>query len=212
MKVSKAALKSWVKITIGMFILSFGIINLHEPFRITEGGVLGGILLIHHWTNFSIPLISLALDAMCYGIAFKSFGLKFILKSLVTSVILSIFLKFWGAMPHFLPFLEDYPLVVAIVAGLAVGIGVGLSVSGGASSGGDDALALVISKKLKIKLSSAYLFTDLSVLLLSLSYIEPYRILFSLVTVTISSFTIDFIVNRISGDNQLLGDIVVTNT
>ena len=61
----------------------------------------------------------------------------------------------------------------------------------GGSCGGDDALALVISKATGWRLSRAYLFTDLTVLLLSLSYIPLRRIAFSLVTVTVSSLIID---------------------
>lgn len=43
------------------------------------------------------------------------------------------------------------------------------------------------------RLSRSYLFTDLTVLALSLSYIPVRRIVFSLVTVTISSYLIDWI-------------------
>ena len=63
----------------------------------------------------------------------------------------------------------------------------------GGSSGGDDALALVILKLTGWRLSRAYLFTDLTVLFASLSYIPFRRIAFSLVTVTVSSLLIDFI-------------------
>ena len=61
------------------------------------------------------------------------------------------------------------------------------------SSGGDDALALVIAQKTGWRLSRAYLFTDLTVLGLSLTYIAPLRIVWSLVTVTVSSLLIDFV-------------------
>ena len=57
----------------------------------------------------------------------------------------------------------------------------------------DDALALVIHKLTGWRLSRAYLFTDLTVLFASLSYIPFRRIAFSLVTVTVSSLLIDFI-------------------
>jgi len=63
-----------------------------------------------------------------------------------------------------------------------------------ASAGGDDALALSIHKVFGLKLSRCYLFTDLSVLLLSLSYIPLSKIVFSLITVFISSPLIDFVV------------------
>ena len=76
-----------------------------------------------------------------------------------------------------------------------MGIGVGLVIRQGGSSGGDDALALVISKLTRCRISRAYLFTDLTVLLLSLSYIPFQRIAFSLITVTLSSLLIDMVQN-----------------
>ena len=44
--------------------------------------------------------------------------------------------------------LGGMPLVAAAVGGVFVGVGVGLVVRAGGAAGGDDALALVISKKL----------------------------------------------------------------
>ena len=92
-----------------------------------------------------------------------------------------------------LPDLSNRPLIAAVLGGVFVGIGVGLIVRQGGSSGGDDALALSISHLLRWRLSRAYLFTDVVVLLLSLSYIPVMRIAFSLITVTISSYLIDWI-------------------
>ena len=92
-----------------------------------------------------------------------------------------------------LPDLSGYPLTAAVLGALFVGIGVGLVVRQGGSSGGDDALALSIAKATRLRISQAYLFTDLTVLLLSLSYIPFRRIAYSLVTVTISSWLIDLL-------------------
>ena len=61
---------------------------------------------------------------------------------------------------------------------------------------GDDALALTIAHLTKWRIARAYLLTDITVLVLSLSYIPVSRIVFSLVTVTVSSFLIDFIQSR----------------
>lgn len=92
-----------------------------------------------------------------------------------------------------LPDLSAYPLLAAVFGSVFVGIGVGLIVRQGGSSGGDDALALSISRVTRWKLSRSYLFTDVTVLLLSLSYIPASRIVFSLITVTLSSHLIDWI-------------------
>ena len=66
-----------------------------------------------------------------------------------------------------------------------------LSARGRFSVCAGEALALTISHVTGWRLSGAYLFTDLTVLALSLSYIPFQRILFSLITVTASSFLID---------------------
>lgn len=92
-----------------------------------------------------------------------------------------------------LPDLSAHPLVASVLGGIFVGVGVGLIVRQGGSSGGDDALALTISHISHWKLSRSYLFTDVVVLLLSLTYIPVMRIVFSLITVTISSYLIDWI-------------------
>ena len=101
--------------------------------------------------------------------------------------------RLWEFTGPILPNLSDQPLLAALLGGCFVGVGVGLVVRQGGSSGGDDALALVIAKKTKWRLSRAYLFTDLTVLALSLTYIAPLRIIWSLVTVTTSSLLIDFV-------------------
>ena len=72
-----------------------------------------------------------------------------------------------------------------------MGLGVGLIVRQGGSSGGDDALALVIARISGWRLSRAYMFTDFVVLGLSLTYLPVGRIVFSLITVTVSSWLID---------------------
>ena len=94
-----------------------------------------------------------------------------------------------------LPNLSDYPLIAAVAGGIFVGVGVGIIVRQGGSSGGDDALALTISHLTHRRLSMAYLFTDLTVLTLSLTYIPFQRIIYSLVTVTVSSLLIDQVQN-----------------
>ena len=78
---------------------------------------------------------------------------------------------------------------------LFVGIGVGIVVREGGAAGGDDALALVISKRTGWRISQAYLITDLTVLGLSLTYIPFSKIVFSLMSVTISSYLVDKVQN-----------------
>lgn len=182
-----------ILIMVGAMICSFGIHNIHQQTSITEGGVIGLMLLIEHWMEFSPAYITPVLDLSCYLLAWKYLGGQFIKISIISTSCISAFYKVWEMFPPMLPDLSDTSLAAAVLGGLFVGIGVGMIVRQGGSSGGDDALALTISRVTGWRLSRAYLFTDLTVLALSLTYIPVARIVFSLVTVTISSYVIDWV-------------------
>ncbi len=177
----------------GAMICSFGIHNIHQRTGITEGGIIGLMLLVEHWLNISPAYITPVLDAACYLLAYKYLGGNFIKISIISTLFISGFYKIWEQFPPMLPDLSAYPLLAAIAGGIFVGIGVGLIIRQGGSCGGDDALALTISHDTGLRLSRAYLFTDIVVLVLSLTYIPVLRIIFSLITVTISSYLIDWV-------------------
>lgn len=180
-------------ILLGTAICSFGIYNIHRQTGVTEGGVLGMILLLNHWLNVSSSVLSVSLDILCYVLASRRLGIRFLIVSGFSSVCLSLFFRLWESFPPVLPTLYDKPLLAAILGALFIGVGVGIVIRNGGSCGGDDALALFISDTTGWRLSHSYLIADLTVLTLSLTYIPFMRIFFSLITVTLSSFIIDFI-------------------
>lgn len=180
-------------IMLGAMIYTFGVHNIHQRTNITEGGVIGLMLLIEHWMKVSPAYITPVLDIACYLLAFKILGGNFIKVSIISTMFVSGFYKIWELFPPMLPDLSEYPLIAAVLGGIFVGVGVGLVVREGGSSGGDDALALTISHRLHWRLSRSYLFTDTVILVLSLTYIPVMRIVFSLITVNISSALIDWI-------------------
>ena len=186
-------LKKILLILLGAMICSFGIHNIHQRTDITEGGIIGLMLLIEHWLKISPAYITPVLDIVCYLLAFRFLGANFIKISVISTSCISLFYKLWEQFPPMLPDLSSHPLVAAICGGVFVGIGVGLIVRQGGSSGGDDALALIIAHVTGWRLSRCYLFTDLTVLLLSLSYIPVSNIGFSLISVTISSLLVDWV-------------------
>ena len=187
------SVKKVLLIILGAMICTFGIHNIHQQTGITEGGVIGMMLLVENWLGISPALITPVLDIACYLLAFKYLGGRFIKISVISTLSVSLFYKIWELFPHMLPDLSAHPLAAARAGGLFVGVGGGIIVRQGGSSGGDDALALTISRVTRWRLSRAYLFTDLVVLGLSLTYIPFTKIVFSVITVTLSSFLIDHI-------------------
>lgn len=177
-----------ILIFLGAMIYSFGIHNIHQRTGITEGGILGMMILIEHWMGFSMAYITPVLDGLCYLTAYRFLGARFIRISAFSTLCVSCFFKLWEMLPPMLPDLYDRPLIAAILGGIMVGGGVGIIIRQGGSAGGDDALALTISRMFRWRLSRSYLFADVTVLTLSLTYIPLLRLVYSLITVTVSSY------------------------
>lgn len=186
----RAAVLHYGTLALGAAILAFGMFNVHSRTQVTEGGILGLTLLLHHWFGITPGVTGLVLDSLCYAIGFKMLGKSFLKNAIVASCCFSLFYNAFEAIGPLLPDLSSMPLVAALAGAVFVGVGVGLVVRAGGASGGDDALALVIAKLTGKNISFAYLFTDITVLVLSLSYIPVTRIFYSLITVTVSSFII----------------------
>lgn len=182
-------------ILLGAFILAFGMYNIHSRTIITEGGIWGIELLIFNWFDISPAITAPILDGTCYLMGVVFLGKEFIIKSLVGTLGYSVFYAILEQFPPLFPDLNGVPIVAAIVGAIFVGIGAGIVVRQGGACAGDDALALVISKKLHIKISQAYLFTDISVLLLSLTYIPFRQIAYSIITVLLSGWIIEKVQN-----------------
>ena len=180
----------YAQLLLGSAILAFGLFNVHSQSRITEGGVLGTTLLLQHWFGISPSISEAVLDVCCYLLGLKYLGKSFLRYALTATGGFALSYALFERMGYMLPSMLDQPLLAAVVGGLFVGVGVGLVVRVGGAAGGDDALALVIAKLLHWPVSRANLFTDLVVLLLSLTYIPLQNIACSLVTVTLSSFII----------------------
>lgn len=176
---------------LGSAVLAFGLFNVHSQSGVTEGGVLGTTLLLLHWLRISPALSSPILDGLCYLMGLRMLGWGFLKNAVFSSLSYAACYSVFERLGPVLPSLAAHPLAAAVLGGLFVGVGVGLVVREGGACGGDDALALVLSRLLRVRISRAYFLTDFVVLTLSLSYIPLRRILFSLLTTLISSFLIE---------------------
>lgn len=186
-------LRRIIMIMAGSFILAFGIYNVHSISGVTEGGVLGLILLLEHWFRISPSISSFVLNTLCFMMGLKVLGKSFIIYSLMAGGSFSVFYGILERFPRLFMGIVNYPLLAAISGAIFVGVGAGLCVKAGAAQGGDDAIAMVVNKVFNIPIEKVYLFSDIVVLLLSLSYIPLARIIYSLITVIISGQIIGYI-------------------
>ncbi len=171
---------------LGSIILSFGIYNIHSVSGVTEGGALGLTLLFENWWGISPAVTGAVINIVCYAVGIRTLGKDFILYSLISTLGFSGSYAVFEQFPRIYPAAAEMPLAAALIGAVFVGIGVGLAVRAGGAPTGDDALAMSLSKVFKINIEWIYLATDITVLALSLTYIPPRKIFYSLITVVIS--------------------------
>ena len=188
----RRSVKQIILVLIGSLILSFGLYNFNYQNNITEGGVLGFLLLLKNIFDIKLSIANLIIDIALLLIGYKFFGKKFIKYSILATISFSLSYSFFESIGPIIPKF-DILVLGSIVAGLFVGLGSGLVVRAGGAAGGDDALALVISKTTSLKIGKIYMITDFFVLGLSLVYLSLSQIALSLIAVSVSGKVVDFV-------------------
>lgn len=184
--INRKKVSSFLIILLGSAIQAFGLYHVHSCSGVTEGGVLGMTLLLHHWYEISPAASGAIMNLICYLIGWKVLGSGFIMYSMISAAGFSCVYRICEQFPLLWPELYYKPLLAAVLGALFIGIGVGICVRQGAAPGGDDALAMSISHIAGVRIETVYLISDLVVLGVALSYIPIQRIMYSLITVVLS--------------------------
>lgn len=182
----KTKIRNCVITFLSAAFLAFGMYNVHSISGITEGGVLGAVLLIQHWLHISPALSSLVLNGLCYLLGWRTFGKSFLVYSAVSALGYSLCYSICEQFPPIYPQIAQMPLAAAVAGSIFVGVGCGICVRIGAAPSGDDALSMSLSKLTGVPIQWVYLISDLVVLGLSLTYIPLRKIAYSLLTVLLS--------------------------
>ena len=185
-----------IRLLIGTMVVAFAISNIHARYQIAEGGQLGTELLFYNWFGVSPAISSLIIDIIIFTISFFVLGVKYFQNAIIGSLLYAAFYFLFQNIPFLLPDLSHDLLLATLLGGILVGIGCGLVVKSSGACGGDDSLALILSKVTKLDISISYFVLDLIVILMSLTYLKGINILYSLLTAAISSFIIGIIYRK----------------
>lgn len=179
-------MKSAFPIFLGSSFLAFGLYHIHSLAIITEGGALGLNLLLEYWFAVSPAITNFLFNLMSYLLGLKTLGREFLARSALAALCFSLSYAFFEQFPHLWPELVHHPLPAAIAGAIFVGIGTGICVRHNAAVCGDDALAMSLSRITGLGIQWVYLISDMTVLVLSLSYIPVTKLVYSFVTVFLS--------------------------
>ena len=192
-------LRQYIIITFGMFVLAVGLHFFLIPGQLAAGGAMGIAMLIGQYVpSLHVGLLMLAINILLFLIAFIVLGVSFGTKTVYASLGLSALV--WileNVFPLQKPLTDD--LLLAAVMGTAIsGAGMGIIFNQGASSGGTDIIAKIISKYTHLDIGKALLVTDAVITFLATGVFGLEKGLYALLAVIFNGSVVDYTVQGLN--------------
>lgn len=169
-KNSKQIVMSYVIITLGLMIYTFGWSAFMLPARIVGGGVSGLSAILYYAVGIHIPIgiLNLVFNGILVTIGFKILGSKFGANTIYGIIMSSVFFIMWqqGLQVDRLfqnpdGTMQFDPFMCAIIGGALCGLGIGLSFIMGGNTGGTDIIALIVTKYYNISPGRVIMLIDI---------------------------------------------------
>ncbi len=179
-------------VILGGFIASLSYSLFILPASIAPGGVSGIAALLNFSLGLPVGITILIINIPLFLISYRHLGKEFGVRSLLGTLSISVFTDI---LPKF-KFASQEPVMCACFGGVLLGIGLAICFTFGGSTGGIDILGKMLhEKKRDISLGNIMLAFDGVIIMLSMLISGPMNGLYSLLTVFISTKTVDFVLN-----------------
>jgi uncharacterized membrane-anchored protein YitT (DUF2179 family) len=196
--------KSYALIAVGTFLISAGYVLFISPNKIVPGGIYGVAIILHHLLGTPIGLTALCFNIPLTLLGIKLLGRKLGAKTVVAFVLTSIYVDTLSYFYGSLPLVPGETLVSCIFGGLLIGIGVAFTFKAKATSGGTDAIAMILQKYTRLPLGQLMMIVDSTIVLLGYVAFGDWRIpLFSWITIFVLGKVVDTAMHGFSYDKTL---------
>ena len=186
---------SYFLLVFGSIVAAAGFALFILPCSLAPGGVSGVAVIINHLIGYKVGLVNLIINVPLFLLAQKKLGKDFLIKSLIGTVLLSIFIDLFPQIN----LAQSDMLLAAIFGGILTGSGLALCFASGGSTGGIDILTkLILVKRPDFSVGNMMLMLDGIIIVVSMLVMSAFGGLYSLLTVLVSTKTIDFIVSGYS--------------
>lgn len=161
---------------IGTFILSFAMTLLQQA-GIMTGGTAGLSLLIHYVTDIKFGILFFIINIPFYYFAYKKMGVSLVVKTFIAVALLAGFTE---TIPHFFHLSDVNPLYATIFANTLMGVSFLILFRHRSSLGGINLLVLYLQERFQIPAGKVQMGIDVSILLVSLFFVDWKLILVSI--------------------------------
>lgn len=177
-------------IILGAILVAYSVQGFIVPAGLGGGGIGGIALILFYILGFPIGVMTFLLNIPLFFLGLREVSRQFVIKTLIGLVVYSLALDlFKGIRP--LPF-EDI-FLGALYGGVLGGVGSGIVFRLGGSLGGTDIVAKVIQRRFGWAMGTTMLFFNAIIILISWAFLGPKVALYTLVSIFVTSRTVDVI-------------------
>ncbi|MDK2943552.1 YitT family protein [Mesotoga prima] len=187
-------------ITVGSILTAMSIVSFMIPNNIIAGGVSGLAIIVYRVFGLWVGAQMFVYNIVLFLLAFVTLGVGFGMKSIYSAVLMSLSVDLLQKLsfPVFdASSTQDGFLLVAIYGGVIAGAGMGLVLWRGASTGGTDIVAMILSKYVGFSTGTGLLISDSLITLLAVVVFGPIAAMYGIITIFTTSKTIDGIIEGI---------------
>lgn len=188
---SMQALWNLTQVIVGSAILALSFNVFLLPHGIAAGGVSGISILVERTLNIPPAITQWALNIPLFLLALWMLGKNFAAKTIFGSIIFPFFVLITDQIPS----LTSNSILAAIYGGIGVGLGLAIVFRGGGSTGGLDLAAQILHRYTGLPYNLAVVCFDGAVITAAAIIISPELSLYALISLFITSKTIDFVQN-----------------
>ena len=203
-KLRRQVLKYFL-IVLGSVIYAVGFQYFMFPNRIVSGGISGIAMILNHFTHWPVGMMVIAMNVPLFLIAWRHFGLDYLIGSLVGTAVSSIFVDLFASTGIVA---TTDPMLGSIIGGVIKGAGMGIIYYVGASTGGIDIVAKMLRQKYQqINFGTIVLILDVMIVVVYALVLNQYEsAMYSLIGMYVVSKVVDLALYGI--DNSSLCYIV----
>ena len=198
--------KNMALLLVGALIYGIGTHAFVEPAHIAPGGAMGIALMVNHFADLPIGLLTLAINIPLLVLAWFSLSHRFAVSTAFATAVCSFILDFMVA--PVCPVYTGDRILCSLYGGILSGVGMGLIFMAGMTTGGSDILGYVMKKKRpQLSIGRALMAVDGVILLMSIHVFGNIdAALFGLVSLFATTKVIDSVIY--GGDASTMATVV----
>jgi len=183
-------LKNIILISLGSYLLAFGVTFFLLPVNIATGGTPGMSIIVHYLTGIPTALIMVAINIPLVFAGLKFIDFLFAVRTIVAITLTATFVDLLPRIISFPPI--DSILLSTIYGGVCIGAGVAIVMKGQASAGGTTIVAQIVARYSSFRSAQVIMFFDTIIIIaVAVVFKDMELALWSLIGIYVTTKVID---------------------